>query len=420
MARGKGEGSIYKDGRGLWTAVVELPPRDGNRRRKTIRSKDKKIVVAKLRDLQRELEKAGDLETKSYTVEQWMDEWFTTIASKKNRPKTLATYRSLVKNEILPVLGKIKLDKLTPADVRRMNHGIVEKGRSSTTAAQVHRILSVALKYAEREGKVSRNVATLVDPPRRTRPDLTILNLDQGLIVLEEAAKDSQYGSLAAAVLLMGGREGELLGLEIDRVSDVLELSWQLQRITWEHGCGGVCGRKRGSDCSKRKITAPADHELRYLVGGLWLSRPKTSAGWRIPPLVDPLRTIIADHLAATSDQPNPFGLVWHKPNGMPLDPREALRWWKNLADNAGVPQTRFHDGRHTAVDLLLQAGVHIDVVSEIVGHSSRIQTEGYKSRENDTRRIEAMHSLGELIATRKAVRASKVLSAQIEGSLSA
>lgn len=416
MARGKGEGSIFKDGRGLWTAAIELPPRDGTRRRKTIRSKDKKVVIQKLRDLQAELKKIGDLETKSYTVQQWMDEWLRTIAAKNNRPKTLATYRSLVKNEIIPVLGKTKLDKLTPADVRRMNHGIVEAGRSSTTAAQVHRILSVALKYAEREGKVSRNVATLVDPPRRSKPNLTILNLDQGLAVLEAAAKDPQYGSLAAAVLLMGGREGELLGLEIDRVSDVLELSWQLQRITWEHGCGGTCGRTRGADCVRRKITAPADHELRHLTGGLWLSRPKTAAGWRIPPLVDPLRTIIADHIAATADQPNPFNLVWHKPNGMPLDPREALAWWKALLKKAEVPQTRFHDGRHTAVDLLLQAGVHIDVVKEIVGHSSRAMTEAYKSRENDSRRVQAMHSLGDLIATRKALHASRV-SGELEAS---
>jgi hypothetical protein len=35
--RGKGEGAIYQDTKGLWTAVVELPMTDGKRRRKVIR-----------------------------------------------------------------------------------------------------------------------------------------------------------------------------------------------------------------------------------------------------------------------------------------------------------------------------------------------------------------------------------------------
>lgn len=407
MARGKGEGAIYQDARGLWTGTIELPPRNGKRRRKTVRRKSKAALLKELRELRKQYEKTGDLETVSYTVEQWMNEWFTTIAAKKNRPTTLATYRILIDREILPVLGRIKLEKLTPADVRRMNHGIVEGGRSSTTAAQVHRILSVALKYAEREGKVARNVATLVDPPRRAVTKLTVLSLDEGLTVLDQASKDPQYGSLWAAVLLTGARKGELLGLEIDRVSDVLELSWQLQRLTWQHGCRGLCGRKRGADCPDRKVTAPADHEMRNLTGGLWMSRPKTEAGWRVVPLVDPLRTIIADHLAATAGQPNPYSLVWHKPDGSPIDPREALSWWHEILEHAGVPKTRFHDGRHTAVDLLLLAGVPLDVVKEIVGHSSRAMTEAYKSRENNARRIDAMRSLSELIEQRQALKAS-------------
>lgn len=418
MARGKGEGGLSRvpEDRSqplkYWQATIELPRRDGRRRRAYIRSKDKATVIKRQREKQRELEKAGDLETKILTVEAWLTEWFDTIAAHKNRPQTLATYRSLINGKILPVLGRIKLDKLTPADVRRMNHGIVTGGGSSTTAAQVHRILSVALKYAEREGKVARNVAALVDPPRKAVTNLTVLTLDEALDVLAEASTDQQYGSLWAAVLLTGGRQGELLGLEIDRVSDVLELSWQLQRVPWEHGCNGTCSWKRGTDCPKRKVTAPADHEMRHLTGGLWLSRPKTHAGWRVIPLVDPLRSIIADHLAATADQPNPHGLVWHKPDGQPVDPREANHWWHALLTRADVPQIRFHDGRHTAVDLLLLAGVPLDVVKEIVGHSSRAMTEAYKSRENNARRVQAMNSLGELIEQRKAIRARGELEA--------
>lgn len=426
MVRGKGEGSIFRDARGLWTGTIELPSRDGKRRRKTVRRKSKAELMKELRVLRKQFEESGDLETVSYTVAQWMAEWYRTIASQKNRPKTLATYRSLIANEIIPVLGKIRLDKLTPTHVKNLNLGIAAQGKHSS-AGQTYRILSSALKYAVREGKVARNVANLVDPPPAAAKHLTVLNLDQALTVLDEATRDEQYGSLWAAVLLIGAREGELLGLEIDRVSDVLELSWQLQRISWEHGCGETgqldgkgkpiyrCGRKRGTDCLQKKITAPPNTELRHITGGLWFTRPKTKSGWRIPPLVDPLRTIIADHLAATADQPNPYGLVWHKPNGQPIDPREMNEWWHALLDRAGVPQTRVHDGRHATVDLLLLAGVPLDVIKEILGHSTRAMSEAYKSRENAARRIDAMHSLGELIEKRKALRAGTAIAGELE-----
>jgi integrase len=394
--RGKGEGSIFKDGRGLWTAVVELPPRNGARRRKTIRSKDKRIVVTKLRDLQQELERSGDLPTKDLTVGQWMDEWFTTIALLKIRPKTANTYRGLIAREIVPAIGTTKLDKLMPGDVRRMLAATIAKGLSSTTAMQVHRILAVALKAAERDGKVRRNVALLVDAPRPARKEMRALTVDEALAVLETASTDP-LGSLWASILLTGARQGELLGLQRDRVGDMIELSWQLQRLTWEHGCTDFCGRKRGADCKYRKMTFPPDYENQHLTGGLWLSRPKSLAGWRIVPLVEPLRTILLRHIDAT--EPGAHNLVWTI-NGNPIDPRVESQLWHDLLKRAGVTDVNVHAGRHTTADLLYLAGVPEDVISEILGHSVRAVTRGYKSKGNQARLTDAMNKVTMLLTT--------------------
>jgi site-specific recombinase XerD len=44
----------------------------------------------------------------------------------------------------------------------------------------------------------------------------------------------------------------------------------------------------------------------------------------------------------------------------------------------AGVRSVRVHDGRHTAATLLIEQGVHIRTVQEILGHSRITVTEKY------------------------------------------
>jgi integrase len=377
----KGDGSTYqRKSDGMWVASIELPSHDGTRRRKVVTASTEARIKEKLKLLRREKEKSGDLPTAGQTLGTWVNVWYTTIAVKKIRPKTAAVYRTMIRQYIIPAIGKVRLDKLTPEHVRKLEQYITEtKGLSSTTAMQAHRVLSVALKYAEREGRVTRNVATFTDSPRRARPTMGVLTAADGITVLQSVAHD-RLGSRWAAALLTGARQGELLGLEIDRVTDVLDLSWQLQRISWEHGCANTCGRSRGTDCPKRKITAPADWEHRHLTGGLWLSRPKSSAGWRVIPLVEPLRSIINRRIEAAANEPNPHGLVWSQSNGQPVDPSADNRAWHQLLAGAEVNDVRLHDARHTTASLLLEAGVPEQVIMKILGHNSYVVTRAYQT----------------------------------------
>jgi integrase len=401
--RGKGKGAVYQRASdGLWVASLELPPRNGARRRRVLTAKTEPLVIAKLNTAKDELERHGDLPTAGQTLESWLNLWFTTIAVKKIRPKTAATYRTLLERHIIPTIGNVKLSALTSAHIRRVEDAITSTPKnaskpelgtlSSTTAAQAHRILAVALKYAEREGRVTRNVATLTDAPRRAQRHLRVLSGSDGLRVLQEVSHD-RLGSRWAAALLTGARQGELLGLEIDRVTDEIDLSWQLQRISWEHGCTDSCGAKRPSECPQRTITAPADWERRYLTGGLWLSRPKSAAGWRIIPLVDPLKTIIERRLEAAASEPNPFGLLWTSDlkkvpgrdtyrgelDGSPIDPSTDNAAWHEVLRRAGVGDVRLHDARHTAATLLLDAGVPEPVMLRIIGQSTVTSLRGYQ-----------------------------------------
>jgi len=402
--RGKGEGAVYRVPADtskplqFWTAAVELPPQAGVRRRKVIRSKNKRTVITKLAALQEELRQHGDLYTDGQTVEQWFTYWLESLAPKHVRPNTLAGYRPSVRKYIIPTIGKVRLDRLTPAHIRRVHDAVVNtpkdpkdpsKGMlSSSHALSVHRVLSASLAVAEREGRINRNPAKLTPAPKRSTNDLDVLDLDEAIRILEIAAtpEHAELGSRWATALLTGARRGEVIGLERDRVGDTLDLSWQLQRlkVTDTPGVPDV----------------PADFEYRHLAGGLYLTPPKSAAGVRIIPLVDPLKSILEKYMASTP--PNRFGLVW-APGDWPLDPSQDSMNWREMLKAAGVDKNvRLHDVRHTTVDLLYLAGVPEDLIQLIVGHSTIAMTRKYKSRGkvNTVRLTAAMEQFSSLFTT--------------------
>jgi site-specific recombinase XerD len=63
---------------------------------------------------------------------------------------------------------------------------------------------------------------------------------------------------------------------------------------------------------------------------------------------------------------------------GKPTEPRDDWAAWKWLCKAAGVRDARLHEARHTAATLLLEQGVDIRVVQEILGHSTLTVTKRY------------------------------------------
>lgn len=381
--RGKGEGSVFRDSRGLWTAKVELPSHDGIRRTKVVRSKNKADVLRKLADMKKELERAGDLPTASQTLESWLTYWLDKVAAKRVRPSTLYTYRRQLEKQVIPVLGKVRLDKLTGAHIRRLHDHMADEGLSSTYALTTHRLLSKALTDAVREGRVGRNVASLVDAPRLGRSDAEALSVEEAKTVLDYArtslASDAYDPApvLWATYLLTGMRRSEVLALEWDRVTDEIDLSWQLQRI---------------------KDMDPT-FEARHLTGKLYLTRPKSKSGWRVLPLVEPLRSLLEDHRRRTAS--NKYGLVFARMDGQPIEPSRASAAWKSWYTDVGLTTKHvpLHYLRHTFADLLFEARIDDGEKIDLMGHSNRSMTQAYRTKGNQPRLTDAMERASALLS---------------------
>ncbi|WP_159576116.1 tyrosine-type recombinase/integrase [Microbacterium sp. 8M] len=368
--RARGSGSVYLDQRGYWTVVIPLPSIDGKRRRKVYRSRSREKVMVQLRAFE-DARRGTDLpQTNVYpngsgtTVETWFEYWLTECVYPQLRPKTAEGYRSIVKNRIVPALGaSTPISSVRASDIRRMHH-LIRESCSSTTALNAHAVAARAFEVAVREDEIERNPVRLVDPPRRNYTPLDVPSTTEVRELLR-MLQSHPDGLRWTTFILTGARRGEVLGLETDRVSEShIDISWQLQRL------------KRGP--SGRPI-APPDFQYRHLYGGYYFTRPKTKAGWRVVPLIQPLSSMMRAHLAEM--EPNKWGLVFTR-KARPIDPDSQTKAWREISRAHFGPgrHVRLHDLRHATVDLLYAADVPEDVIIELVGHTTRAMTRSYKS----------------------------------------
>ena len=92
---------------------------------------------------------------------------------------TFDSYAGLVRNHIVPVIGRVKLNNLSPAHVQGLYRSKLDGGLSPRTVPYLHSVLHRALKQALRWGLVPHNVAEAVDPPRVRKEEMRPLSSAQ-------------------------------------------------------------------------------------------------------------------------------------------------------------------------------------------------------------------------------------------------
>ena len=173
---------------GLWRGEITLGyTGDGKRTRRKVSGTTKAAVVDKLRDLHNELDKGITRKAgyTHYTVRQAAQDWLA--HGLEGRSAKTVKKNENVLEPILAVIGARKLRELTAADVRQAL-AVMAAGYSTAAVSMGHLALKRAIRHAEANNLVARNVAALADTPKGQdgRPSKSLI-LDQAVAIIAAA-----------------------------------------------------------------------------------------------------------------------------------------------------------------------------------------------------------------------------------------
>lgn len=92
--------------------------------------------------------------------------------------------------------------------------------------------------------------------------------------------------------------------------------------------------------------------------------------------------------------------LVFTTPKGRPLDPTNLTRRFRRLLRSAGLRTIRFHDLRHSTDTLLLEQGVDLVVIKELLGHAHIGVTAGVYAHVRLRLQRQAIDTLNDILGT--------------------
>jgi len=350
--RANKEGSVFqRTSDGLWVGCLSLGYSEtGKRKVKTFYGKTQYEALQKLHTAREDLRKGLPVDIKPQSVQQFLEHWLEHTLKPSAKPRSYESFRTIIRRHIVPVIGRVHLDKLTPQNVQSLLSSKLKDGLSPQTVNNIRTVLRSALQQALKWGLAHRNVAALVDPPRIPRFEIHPINAEQAMKFLE-TAKGSQFEAVFVLALNLGMRRGEILGL-----------SWK--DLEFDHK------------------TIRISQALQRIGGKLQVCEVKTDRARRVIGMTD----MVSDALRgqqeyqalqrAAGETWSESGLCFTNQTGGPQEPVTLNRHYKKALKAAGISgNVRFHDLRHACASLLLKQGVHLKVIQELLGHSSIKQT---------------------------------------------
>lgn len=365
--RGPGEGSYYRRADGKWEVAISVAkPSGGSRRKRKVLPGDTRIAEVKrtLAAMIAERDSGLDIDADKMTVGDWLPLWLEREARPTLKPTTFVTYESIVRLHLVPGLGGLRLQALTPSHLRDFYAVKLREGLSARSVGNFHIVLGRALRIARRDRLVWEIVTQLISPPSPAKFEEDPLTREEVQAALV-TAEGSKFGAIYMVLASTGLRLGEALGLTWDAIDlddGSLRVERSLARVTVTPGQGQFIMQSPKTKQSRRSVALTprvvealrkhrtAQREARLLVGPRW-EGPWSDAEGRSWDLC------FTDHY------------------GRPLNGRSVRYEFDKVLAAAGLRHVRQHALRHGVASALLAAGAPMRVVMDQLGHSQMATT---------------------------------------------
>lgn len=321
------KGSVQKQGE-TWRYAIYLGVENGKRR--YLRKGGFLTLKAAQRAMQEALQSMDDntsfVHPKPLTLGEYLATWLedksTTV-----RLSTMRHYKWIILSRVVPTLGSIPLQSLTPQHVESFYNSLQtgDHPLSARSMLHVQRVLNEALNRATKLGLMARNVAETLNTTMARKTEITVWTREEATAFLNFARGNRYYVAFVLA-LETGIRSSEILGVKWSDV-DFEGAKLQVKRAnSYGHSFELISGRRTV------RLT---------------------------PALIEVLRL----HKETQAQETQLMGcdyqdhdLVVAEQDGTPLHQTTLYNHFCKLLKESGLPKIRFHDLRHTYGRQLIEA----------------------------------------------------------------
>ena len=342
--------TVWKD-KSNWACQLRFVHSDGRVSKHQRRWATRQEAISAIDDLFRQLKEKEKIALRP-SLEELLPE-FVTYKQATVRPNTAADYKHQLELWVIPKIGHMTPDEVTPKDVLGLMSGLKNEGKAIATVNTVRMRLSALMSYAVMVGKAQSNPCAHVrgfrsDGGKLVKEPWSLLEVTRAL----RAARGTQIELFMMLATLLGSRRGELLALR------------------W----GDVDFERAELQINKTRSYRRLIDDQGNLYNGHIESDPKTFSGFRRLPLASAILVALMNERSSREKLEQSVSDSDHLLRGVQggkLSNTTLDRHWNKFCDDNSLRRIRIHDIRHTAIVQALEAGARLEEASQGAGHSS-------------------------------------------------
>lgn len=281
-----------------------------------------------------------------------MYKWLFQIKLNELKPSSFQVYEGVYRNYIKGSdLEFLKVHSIKSLKIQEYYNKLA-KNKSYSQIKKLNKLLKSFFIYCESEGYISKNPCNNVTIPNSSskpnKCDITYFDENE-IKQLKDAIKGNKFEALILTALGTGLRQGELLALKWENVdidNRILYVKESIKKVYIFDNTG-----------NKHQETI--------------IQKPKTENSIRHVDLPDKIVSLL-------KKLPHNGEYVFCDEKGLPYSAKTVFGNWKRILEQSNIPYKKFHSLRHTYASMLLNKGVDLKTVQDLMGHSDISITQIY------------------------------------------